>query len=157
MAFCLCSLVFTLEIDRLPRLQREDLRNAASRLGPLRAGTAVVSVRYAANQPLRYYLGGRFARSPLPPLREIVLVGSAAAERRAGAILPPRFHQIAFKPVSYNYTLARYRHPTRAGAPAAPRKGRAGGRGPRASVIVSGALCPHHPQPPPCTCTAATR
>ena len=29
-AFCLCSLAFTIEIDRLPRLQREDLRNAAS-------------------------------------------------------------------------------------------------------------------------------
>ena len=29
-AFCFCSLVFTIEIDRLPRLQREDLRNAAA-------------------------------------------------------------------------------------------------------------------------------
>ena len=32
-AFCLCSLVFTIEIDRLPRLQREDLRNAARKSG----------------------------------------------------------------------------------------------------------------------------
>jgi hypothetical protein len=30
-AFCLCSLVFTVEIDRLPRLQREDLRNGRGR------------------------------------------------------------------------------------------------------------------------------
>ena len=37
-AFCLCSLVFTVEIDRLPRLQREDLRNAAARSRPAGAG-----------------------------------------------------------------------------------------------------------------------
>ena len=34
--FCLCGLIYTLEIDRLPRLQREDLRNAAEQIGPAR-------------------------------------------------------------------------------------------------------------------------
>ena len=137
LAFCLGALLFTFEIDRLPRLQREDLRNAASRLGPLRAGTAVVSVRHAANQPLRYYLGGRFARRGLPPLREIALVGSAAAERRAGAVLPPRFHRIALEPVSYDYTLAVYRSPRPVRVPLRllERGGLVGG-GPRASVLL---------------------
>ncbi len=136
-AFCFCSLVYTIEIDRLPRLQREDLRNAASRLGPLPAGTVVVSVRHAANQPLRYYLGGRFARRDLPPLREIALVGSAAAERRAGAVLPRQFQRTAFEPVSYNYTLAVYRSPRPVRVPLRllERGGLVGG-GPRASVLL---------------------
>ncbi|HEX8754190.1 MAG TPA: glycosyltransferase family 39 protein [Solirubrobacterales bacterium] len=110
-AFCLCSLVFTLEIDRLPRLQREDLRNAAAEVGPLRPGKAVVTIRYAASQPLRYYLGGEFARGALPPLREIDLVGSGEAERHAARLLPPAFHRVGSKPVSYNFTLTRYRAP----------------------------------------------
>ena len=39
-AFCVCSLLFTIEIDRLPRLQREDLRNAAQQVGRLRPDKA---------------------------------------------------------------------------------------------------------------------
>jgi mannosyltransferase len=109
-AFCLCSLAFTIEIDRLPRLQREDLRNAAEELGPARPDRAIVTIKYAANQPLRYYLGARFAHGPLPPLREIDLVGSRIAARKsARRLLPPAFHQVESKPVSYNFTLTRFR------------------------------------------------
>ena len=137
LAFCLCALVFTLEIDRLPRLQREDLRNAAAEIGALHTGTAVVSVRHAANQPLRYYLGGNFATRGTARLREIDLVGSAAAERRAGAVLPARFHRVAFEPVSYDYTLAVYRAPKPLRVPLRllERSGLVGG-GPRASVLL---------------------
>ncbi|MCW2979521.1 MAG: rane protein-like protein [Solirubrobacterales bacterium] len=108
-AFCLCSLFFTIEIDRLPRLQREDLRNAAAVAGPLRRDKVLVTQRYSANQPLRYYLGADFAATTPPPLREIVLVGSAAAGRHAGRLLPPAFHRVGSRPVSYNFTLTRFR------------------------------------------------
>jgi mannosyltransferase len=109
-AFCLCSLVFAIEIDRLPRLQREDLRNAAHEVEPLRPGTAVVTIRYSGNMPLRYYLGARPAHGPLPPLRQIDLLGSKiAAERSARRLLPPAFHEVESKPVSYNFTLTRFR------------------------------------------------
>jgi mannosyltransferase len=137
-AFCLCSLVFTLEIDRLPRLQREDLRNAAAEVGPLRPGKAVVTIRYAASQPLRYYLGARFSHGPLPPLREIDLVGSASAERGAGRLLPPSFRLVERRPVSYNFTLSRYRsrRPVRVPARTLERGALVGG-GRIASVIVS--------------------
>lgn len=109
-AFCLCSLVFTLEIDRLPRLQREDLRNAAAEVGSLQPGTAVVTSRYAGSKPLRYYLEAQLAEGALPPLREIDLVGSAgAAGRNARRLLPAAFHRVESKPVSYEFTLTRFR------------------------------------------------
>ncbi len=108
-AFCLCSLFFALEIDRLPRLQREDLRNAAAVVGPLHAGKVVVANRYAASQPLRYYLGAEIAAAAPPPVREIDLIGSAAAGRRAGRLLPPAFHRVGSRPVSYDFTLTRFR------------------------------------------------
>lgn len=109
-AFCLCSLVFTIEIDRLPRLQREDLRNAAAEIGSLALGTAVVTSRYAGSQPLRYYLDAEVVKGPLPPLREIDLVGSAgAADRNARRLLPPAFRRVESKPVSYEFTLTRFR------------------------------------------------
>jgi 4-amino-4-deoxy-L-arabinose transferase-like glycosyltransferase len=138
-AFCLCALVFTIEIDRLPRLQREDLRNAARQIEPLRPGTAVVTVKYAANQPLRWYLGARFATEKPAALREIVLVGSASAERSAHRLLPPAFHRVESKPVSYDYTLARFRaaHPVRVPLRVLEQGGLVGG-GANASVIVSG-------------------
>jgi mannosyltransferase len=137
--FCLCSLVFTLEIDRLPRLQREDLRNAAAQVGTLRPGVAVVTIRYSGNQPLRYYLEARFARGPLPPLREIDLVGSAAAERSASRLLPRAFQRVESKPVSYNFTLARFRaaRPVRVPLNLLERGALVGG-GRRASVLVAG-------------------
>jgi hypothetical protein len=109
LAFCLCSLFFTIEIDRLPRLQREDLRNAAAVAGPLRRDKVLITQRYSANQPLRYYLGADFATGTPPPLREIVLVGSAAAGRHAGRLLPPAFHRVGSQAVSYNFTLTRFR------------------------------------------------
>jgi mannosyltransferase len=138
-AFCLCALVFTIEIDRLPRLQREDLRNAAQQIEPLRPGTAVVTIRYSANQPLRYYLGARFATARLPPLRQIDLVGSASAEHSAGRLLPGAFHRVESKPVSYNFTLARYRAPRPVRVPLRLlERGELVGGGGRASVLVSG-------------------
>ncbi|HET8566447.1 MAG TPA: glycosyltransferase family 39 protein [Solirubrobacterales bacterium] len=136
-AFCLCGLLFTLEIDRLPRLQREDLRNAAAAVGSLRPGTVVVADRYAASWPLRYYLGARPA-TKLPPLREIDLVGSAsAAEEQARRILPSSFHEVEAKPVSYDFTLTRYRsfHPARVSLASLERGALVGGGG-RASVLV---------------------
>jgi mannosyltransferase len=137
-AFCLCALAFTIEIDRLPRLQREDLRNAAQQIEPLRPGVAVVTIRYTANQPLRYYLGARFAEGTLPPLREIDLVGSASAERHAAHLLPASFHRIESKPVSYDFTLARYRaaRPVSVPLPSLERGALVGG-GARASVLVA--------------------
>jgi 4-amino-4-deoxy-L-arabinose transferase-like glycosyltransferase len=109
-AFCLCSVVFTVEIDRLPRLQREDLRNAAAEVGRLAPGKVVVTSRYSGNQPLRYYLDAKFAEGPLPPLREIDLVGSAAAaDRNARRLIPPTFRRVESMPVSYEFTLTRFR------------------------------------------------
>jgi mannosyltransferase len=138
-AFCLCALVYTIEIDRLPRLQREDLRNAAAEVGPLRPGKAVVAIRYSGNQPLRYYLDGRFARGRLPPLTEIDLVGSALAEREAPRLLPPGFRRVASKAVSYNFTLARFRsaRPERVPLRLLERGALVGG-GRYSSVIVAG-------------------
>ncbi|MFN8163522.1 MAG: glycosyltransferase family 39 protein [Solirubrobacterales bacterium] len=149
-AFCFCSLVFTLEIDRLPRLQREDLRNAAAEVGALGPGKAVVTIRYAVNQPLRYYLGARFAEGPLPPLREIDLVGSGqAADRNARRLLPPAFHRVESKPVSYNFTLTRFRsqRPVRVPLRVLQRGALVGG-GRLASVLISAS---------PASGTAATR
>jgi 4-amino-4-deoxy-L-arabinose transferase-like glycosyltransferase len=137
-AFCLCALVFTLEIDRLPRLQREDLRNAAAEVGTLRPGEVVVADRYAAGWPLRYYLDAHSAPRRLPPLTEIVLVGSkTAAERSARRILPPAFHQVESKPVSYDFTLTRYRssHPVRVPLHLL-RQGALVGGGQRAAVLA---------------------
>lgn len=137
-AFCLCALVYTIEIDRLPRLQREDLRNAAAQIGRLRRDTAVVTVKYSANQPLRWYLGARFASGNLPPLREIDLVGSASAELRAARLLPPAFHRVESKPVSYDFTLARFRaaRPVRVPLRVLERGELVGG-GANASVLVA--------------------
>jgi hypothetical protein len=137
-AFCLCALVFTIEIDRLPRLQREDLRNAAHQIEPLRPDTAVVAIRYSGNQPLRYYLGARFATGKLPPLREIDLVGSASAERSAAHLLPPAFHQVESKPVSYDFTLMRLRAARPVSVPLRVlERGALVGGGARASVLVA--------------------
>lgn len=137
-AFCLCSLVFTIEIDRLPRLQREDFRNAAAEVGPLVPGKAVVTGRYVSNQPLRYYLDGKFAEPPLPPLREIDLIGSKnAAEKSARRLLPAAFQRIESKPVSYEFTLTRFRaaRPVRVPLRVLERGSLVGAS--RASVIVS--------------------
>lgn len=137
-AFCLCSLAFTLEIDRLPRLQREDLRNAAAEVGAPAPAKAVVAGRYVANQPLRYYLDGHFAADRLPPLREIDLVGSkSAADRNARRLLPPAFRRIESKPVSYDFTLTRYRAPRPVRVPLRLLENGALVGASRASVIVA--------------------
>ncbi len=139
-AFCLCSLVFTLEIDRLPRLQREDLRNAAKVLGPARPDRAIVTIRYATNMPLEYYLGAHPAQGPLPPLREIDLVGSAlAADANARRLLPPAFHRVESRPVSYNFTLTRYRSDRPVHVPLRVLgQGALVGGGHRSSVLIGG-------------------
>jgi 4-amino-4-deoxy-L-arabinose transferase-like glycosyltransferase len=137
-AFCLCSLFFTLQIDRLPRLQREDLRNAAAVVGPLRPGKVVVTDRYTASQPLRYYLGAEFTTATPPPLREIDLVGSASAGRRAARLLPAAFHRVGSQPVSYDFTLTRFRasHAVRVGLRLLENGALVGGGG-RASVLMA--------------------
>jgi hypothetical protein len=150
-AFCLCSLVFTLEIDRLPRLQREDLRNAATAIGPLGRDTAVVTSHYAGSQPLRYYLEARFAASPLAPLREIDLVGSAqAAERNAHRLLPAAFRRVESTPVSYNFTLTRFRshHPVRVPLRVLEHGALVGG-GKLAAVLTASSGFPSPPSPFP--------
>jgi len=137
-ALCLCALAFTLEIDRLPRLQREDLRNAAAQVEPLRPGTVVVSPRYSASQPLRYYLGATPVRGGRLPLRRIDLIGSASAERRAARLLPPAFRPAGSRPVSYDFTLARFRaaHPVEVPLALLERGALVGG-GARASVLAA--------------------
>ncbi len=137
-AFCLCSLAFTVEIDRTARLQREDLRNAAAEVGALHPGEVVIAERYAAGWPLRYYLDARSAPQALPPLSEIVLVGSkATAERSARRILPPAFHRVESKPVSYDFTLTRFRSSRPVRVPLRVlRQGALVGGGARASVLV---------------------
>ena len=135
--FCLCGLVYTLEIDRLPRLQREDLRNAAEQIGPRRVPRAVVTVRHAANWPLRYYLDLQPARSPLRPLREIDLVGSRSAIDSHRRVLPRAFHLVEEKGVSYNYTLARLRAARPVAVPLSVlRRGDLVGGGATSSVLV---------------------
>jgi hypothetical protein len=139
-AFCLCSLAFAIEVDRLPRLQREDLRNAAKELGPARAGRAIVTIHYSGNMPLEYYLGARPAHGSLPALREIDLVGSAiAAAKSARRLLPPAFHRIESKPVSYNFTLTRFRSDRPVRVPLAVlEQGALVGGGRYSSVLVGG-------------------
>jgi len=137
-AFCLCGLVFTLEIDRLPRLQREDLRNAAAAVGTLEPGEVVVTDRYSAGWPLRYYLDAHPA-TVLPPLREIDLVGSrSAAEAHARQVLPAAFHEVEAESVSYDFTLTRYRssRPVRVSVRALEGGALVGGGG-RALVLVA--------------------
>jgi 4-amino-4-deoxy-L-arabinose transferase-like glycosyltransferase len=138
--FCLCSLAFAIEIDRLPRLQREDLRNAAAQVGQLGPGKAVVTSRYSSSQPLLYYLGARLADGPLPPLREIDLVGSgSAAEKSTRRLLPPSFHRVESKPVSYDFTLTRYISSHSVHVPLRTLEaGALVGGGAKASVLVSG-------------------
>ena len=143
-SFCLCSLVYTLEINRLPRLQREDLRNAAAEVGSFGPDVAVVTARYANNQPLRYYLDSRFAKNSLPPLREIVLIGSRhAADRNAGRILPPAFRRVESKLVSYNNTLTRFRSPRSVRVPLSRlERGALVGARKRSSVLIAPSSSP---------------
>jgi len=139
-AFCLCSLIFTIEIDRLPRLQRENLRNAAKEVGPLHPGLALVTIKFSGNEPLRYYLGARYPQGRLAALREIDLVGSKeAANHNARRLLPAAFHLVESKPVSYNFTLTRLRagHPVRVALRVLEQGALVGG-GRHSSVLIEG-------------------
>lgn len=103
------ALAFTIDSFIQPRLQREDFRGIARKVGPPPDDGALVTIKFAANVPLRYYLELCPARGDLPPLRQIDLVGSAdAIEANADRILPGSFRRVSIEPVSYNYTLARY-------------------------------------------------
>jgi hypothetical protein len=89
-AFCLCSLAFTIEIDRLPRLQREDLRNAAAEVGSLLLLPA--SFHRVESKPVFYeFTLTRFrsrlpVRVPLHLLQRDALVGGG---RSASVLIAP--------------------------------------------------------------------
>jgi mannosyltransferase len=108
--FCLCGLAFTIQIDRSQRYQREDVANAAAKLGPATDVRAVVTERHFGDWPLKYYLDAPFAGRNLPPLTEVDLVGSGSnADRYAKRLLPRGFRRVEQQPVSWNFTLTRYR------------------------------------------------
>ena len=95
-AFCLCSLVFTLR-DRPPAAPaaREPAQRRGARSGRCAPATAVVTVRYAANQPLRYYLG---AGSPPARCRRCAKSTWSARSAPPGAApaacCPHAFHRV---------------------------------------------------------------
>jgi 4-amino-4-deoxy-L-arabinose transferase-like glycosyltransferase len=137
-AFCLLGLAFTIQIDRAQKYQRENLANAAAAIGPEHGRRAVVAVRYFADWPLMYYLDAHRASGSLPPLREIDLVGSKSnADRYARRLLPRQFEEVESKPVSWNFTLTRFRSRAPVAVPLRIlRQGRLIGGGPVASVLV---------------------
>ncbi len=138
--FCLAALAFTIQIDRLQKYQRENLANAAAAIGPAHGQRTVVAVRYFADWPLMYYLDAHRASGPLAPLREIDLVGSKGkADRYARRLLPRQFHRVESKPVSWNFTLTRFRSRRPVAVPLRIlRQGRLVGGGRVASVLVQG-------------------
>ena len=136
--FCLAGLAFSIQIDRLARYQREDLANAARQIGPPRGTRAVVTVDNFADWPLMFYLHAQRARRPLPPLREIDLVGSASnAARYGGRLLPHRFRPVESEPVSWSFTLTRFRSAVSQSVPLRVlEQGRLVGSGRAAAVLV---------------------
>jgi mannosyltransferase len=137
-AFCLLGLAFTIQIDRLQKYQRENLANAAAAIGPAHGRRAVVAVRYFADWPLMFYLDAQRAKRSIAPLREIDLVGSkSSVNRYARRLLPPEFHRVESKPVTWNFTLTRYRSRSPVAVPLRIlRQGRLVGGGRVASVLV---------------------
>jgi mannosyltransferase len=137
-AFCLLGLAFTIQIDRLQKYQRENLANAAAAIGPQHGRRAVVTVDNFADLPLIYYLDAHRASGSLPPLREIDLVGSKSnADRYARRLLPRQFQRVESKPVSWNFTLTRFRSATPVAVPLRVlRQSRLIGGGRAASVLV---------------------
>ena len=106
------ALAFSIDVVRQERLQREDFRGIASELGVPPRGGAVVTIRYASNVPLMYYLDLCKAKAPTLVLREVELVGSGDAARlNARKILPEEFREVGSRVVSYNYTLTTWRAP----------------------------------------------
>ena len=139
-AFCLLGLAFTIQIDRLQKYQRENLANAAAAIGPAHGQRAVVAVRYFADWPLMYYLDAHRGSGRLPPLREIDLVGSVSnADRYARRLLPSSFRRVESKPVSWNFTLTRFRSAAPVAVPLRVlQQGVLVGGGRVASVLVQG-------------------
>lgn len=138
------ALAFTVDSFIQPRLQREDFRGIARSAGPPPADGALVTIRFAANVPMRYYLELCPARGGLLTLRQVDLLGSAdAIEANADRILPAPFSLASIETVSYNYTLARY-----VSAKAVPvslkrlRNGALVGSRARASVLVRRSVSP---------------
>lgn len=133
------ALAFSVDVFRQDRLQREDFRGIAGEVGVPGPEGAVVTIRYASNVPLRFYLGLCVAeRGPLL-LREVELVGSGEAARRdAREILPPAFRPVGSRAVSYNYTLTTFRAPRPVAVPLAQlESGALVGSGANASVLLS--------------------
>lgn len=106
------ALAFTVDVFRQERLQREDFRGIAAEVGVPPRGGAVVTIRYASNVPLMYYLDLCKPRASVLTLQEVELVGSGEASREnAGRILPDEFRRKESRPVSYNYTATTFRAP----------------------------------------------
>jgi hypothetical protein len=136
-ALCLASLAYVIDMYRLPRLQREDLRHAAAVIGPVRGPRAVVTVNFFADVPLAFYLDAERAAGSLPPLREIDVVGYGTPGKSATRSLPPAFHRVGVEPVTYNFTLTRFRadEPTRVRF-GALNQGALVGTGTRAAILI---------------------
>ncbi|MEK6251227.1 MAG: glycosyltransferase family 39 protein [Actinomycetota bacterium] len=139
-AFCLLGLAFTIQIDRLQKYQRENLANAAAAIGPAHGQRAVVTVDNFGDLPLMYYLDAHRASGSLAPLSEIDLVGSKSnADRYARSLLPRQFQRVESKPVSWNFTLTRFRARRPVAVPLRIlHQGRLVGGGRVASVLVPG-------------------
>ena len=133
------GLAFSVDVFRQERLQREDFRGAAAEVGVPGPRGAVVTIRYAANMPLRHYLDLCVAeRGPLL-LDEIDLIGSGeAARRNARRVLPSAFRPAGSRTVSYSYTLTTWRAPRPVAVPLALlESGELVGSGANASVLLS--------------------
>ena len=136
-ALCLTSLAYVVQMNRLPRLQREDLRHAAEVIGPAQGPRAVVTVNFFADVPLAYYLGAtRAGGSPLR-VSEIDVVGYGTPGRTARAGIPSAFRRVDVEPVTYNFTLTRFRAPRPTPVPfRSLNRGALVGSGGRAAVLV---------------------
>ncbi|MBK8294617.1 MAG: glycosyltransferase family 39 protein [Solirubrobacterales bacterium] len=136
---CILALVFTVDMLRQPRYQREDLRGAAKVIGKPGAHGAVVTIRHAATVPVAYYLGLVPARGKTLRLSEIDLVGSGNVIRKnAKRLIPPGFRQVDFRPVSYSYSLARFKSDRPVDVPRKElRVGKLTGDSPTSSVLVA--------------------
>jgi mannosyltransferase len=138
-ALCLAMIAFVVEMNRAPRLQREDLRAAAEAIGPPRGPRAVVTVNYFADEPLAYYLGARKVGGGVGPLREIDVVGYGTPSAALVRQLDHGFKVVEKRPVTYNFTLTRLRSSRAAEVPFARLSdGQLVGTAGRAAVLTGG-------------------
>ncbi len=136
-ALCLASLAYVIEMNRLPRLQREDLRHAAHLIGPKKGPRAIVTVKYFADTPLAFYLDARGPAGGIPALSEIDVVGYGTPGKGSSQQLPRAFHRAAVLPATYNFTLTRFRSPQPVRVPYGTlSRGSLVGTGGRAAVLV---------------------